>query len=197
MVELTRTQQTIARRMAESKATIPHFALQADVDMEACVALRSELKERSPAERVRPYVQRHGREGQRARAAREPARELKLPRRQTAAARARQRRRRGRRRIGRTDRRRADRTDGVRRRHEVPRRDRTGDTRAGRRRVRDGTITPPELGGGTFTVSNLGMFGVSELHRDRQPARRRRSSRSARWRHGPWSATARSSPATR
>jgi pyruvate dehydrogenase E2 component (dihydrolipoamide acetyltransferase) len=27
-------------------------------------------------------------------------------------------------------------------------------------RVRDVTITPPELGGGTFTVSNLGMYGV-------------------------------------
>ena len=27
-------------------------------------------------------------------------------------------------------------------------------------RVRDATITPPELGGGTFTVSNLGMYGV-------------------------------------
>ncbi len=26
--------------------------------------------------------------------------------------------------------------------------------------MRAGTITPPELGGGTFTVSNLGMFGV-------------------------------------
>ncbi len=44
VVELSRTQQTIARRMAESKATIPHFALQSDVDMEECVALRSELK---------------------------------------------------------------------------------------------------------------------------------------------------------
>ncbi len=43
-VELTRTQQTIARRMAESKATIPDFTLQMDVDMEDCVALRSELK---------------------------------------------------------------------------------------------------------------------------------------------------------
>ncbi len=30
-------------------------------------------------------------------------------------------------------------------------------------RVRDGSITPPELGGGTFTVSNLGMFGVSDF----------------------------------
>ena len=34
------------------------------------------------------------------------------------------------------------------------------ETRALAARVRDGSITPPELGGGTFTVSNLGMFGV-------------------------------------
>jgi len=34
------------------------------------------------------------------------------------------------------------------------------ETRALAERVRDGTITPPELGGGTFTVSNLGMYGV-------------------------------------
>jgi pyruvate dehydrogenase E2 component (dihydrolipoamide acetyltransferase) len=26
--------------------------------------------------------------------------------------------------------------------------------------VRDGSITPPELSGGTFSISNLGMFGV-------------------------------------
>jgi pyruvate dehydrogenase E2 component (dihydrolipoamide acetyltransferase) len=30
-------------------------------------------------------------------------------------------------------------------------------------RVREGTITPPELSGGTFTVSNLGMFGISNF----------------------------------
>jgi pyruvate dehydrogenase E2 component (dihydrolipoamide acetyltransferase) len=30
-------------------------------------------------------------------------------------------------------------------------------------RVRDGSITPPELAGGTFTVSNLGMFGIAEF----------------------------------
>ena len=44
VVELSRTQQTIARRMAEAKATIPEFALQRTIDMEACVALRAELK---------------------------------------------------------------------------------------------------------------------------------------------------------
>ena len=40
-VELSRMQQTIARRMAESKATIPDFTLQTDVDMEECVQLRA------------------------------------------------------------------------------------------------------------------------------------------------------------
>jgi pyruvate dehydrogenase E2 component (dihydrolipoamide acetyltransferase) len=30
-------------------------------------------------------------------------------------------------------------------------------------RVREGTITPPELSGGTFTVSNLGMFGITSF----------------------------------
>jgi pyruvate dehydrogenase E2 component (dihydrolipoamide acetyltransferase) len=35
------------------------------------------------------------------------------------------------------------------------------ETRALVERVRDGSVTPPELGGGTFTVSNLGMFGVA------------------------------------
>ena len=35
--------------------------------------------------------------------------------------------------------------------------------RAGGRRCATGTITPPELSGGTFTVSNLGMFGISNF----------------------------------
>jgi pyruvate dehydrogenase E2 component (dihydrolipoamide acetyltransferase) len=30
-------------------------------------------------------------------------------------------------------------------------------------RVRDGAITPPELSGGTFTVSNLGMYGITQF----------------------------------
>jgi pyruvate dehydrogenase E2 component (dihydrolipoamide acetyltransferase) len=41
---LTRLQQTIARRTAESKATIPDFTLQSDVEMDACLALRGELQ---------------------------------------------------------------------------------------------------------------------------------------------------------
>jgi len=30
-------------------------------------------------------------------------------------------------------------------------------------KVREGKVTPPELSGGTFTVSNLGMYGVSSF----------------------------------
>ncbi len=37
------------------------------------------------------------------------------------------------------------------------------ETRTLAERVRAGTITPPELGGGTFTVSNLGMYGVASF----------------------------------
>ena len=36
-------------------------------------------------------------------------------------------------------------------------------TRALAEKVREGTITPPELSGGTFTVSNLGMYGIDSF----------------------------------
>ena len=94
-VELSRTQQTVARRMAESKATIPDFTLQIEVDMEACVTLRTQLKQlsapRAGAEDApdtrgtrRADVQRHGGEGGGAGAARASARERELPRRSRA-----------------------------------------------------------------------------------------------------------------
>ena len=37
------------------------------------------------------------------------------------------------------------------------------DARAVAARVRDGQVTPPELASGTFTVSNLGMYGVTHF----------------------------------
>jgi pyruvate dehydrogenase E2 component (dihydrolipoamide acetyltransferase) len=37
------------------------------------------------------------------------------------------------------------------------------ESRALAERVRAGTVTPPELSGGTFTVSNLGMYGVTDF----------------------------------
>jgi pyruvate dehydrogenase E2 component (dihydrolipoamide acetyltransferase) len=37
------------------------------------------------------------------------------------------------------------------------------ESRALAEKVRDGSITPPELSGATFTVSNLGMFGIASF----------------------------------
>jgi pyruvate dehydrogenase E2 component (dihydrolipoamide acetyltransferase) len=152
IVELTRTQQTIARRMAEAKATIPEFTLQAEIDMEACVALRFELKSLGHADaptyndmcvkacalalRENPRanggyrdgrLQLHSRVNVGVAVAAEET--LVVPTVFDADQKS----------LG-----------------EIAR-----ETRALADRVRAGTIAPPELGGGTFTVSNLGMFGVS------------------------------------
>jgi pyruvate dehydrogenase E2 component (dihydrolipoamide acetyltransferase) len=167
-VELTRTQQTIARRMAESKATIPHFTLQADVDMEECVALRGELKRMAQAG---PLA------GTPAAAAPAPTYNDMVVKASALALRAHPRAnssyRDGRLQLhSRVNVGVAVATDpgapqggalivptvfdaDTKSLGEIAR-----ETRALAGRVRDGSITPPELGGGTFTVSNLGMFGV-------------------------------------
>jgi pyruvate dehydrogenase E2 component (dihydrolipoamide acetyltransferase) len=44
-LELTPTQRTIAQRMSESRAQIPEFTLEAEIDMEALAELREELRE--------------------------------------------------------------------------------------------------------------------------------------------------------
>jgi pyruvate dehydrogenase E2 component (dihydrolipoamide acetyltransferase) len=156
-VELTRTQQTIARRMAESKATIPDFTLQLDVDMEQCVSLRSELKglahhepgETEGAPTYNDMVVKACalalREHPRANSGYRDGRLQLHSRINVGVAVA------------------AD--EGLvvptvfdaeeKSLGEIAR-----ETHALAARVRDGSITPPELGGGTFTVSNLGMFGV-------------------------------------
>ncbi len=156
------------------------------------------LRAQAPLARGGAHIQRHGRQGVRAGAARAPPRQRQLPRRQTAAALARQRRRR---RGGRPD----DPMGGrwSCRRSSTPTSSRSGEiareTRALAERVRAGTITPP--GAGRRHVHGLQPRDVrrAQLHRDRQPPagrdplRRLVASRAAR----PWCATARSSPATR
>ncbi|HEV7363927.1 MAG TPA: 2-oxo acid dehydrogenase subunit E2, partial [Solirubrobacteraceae bacterium] len=52
--ELTRTQQVIARRMAEAKATVPEFTLEAEIDMDAAVRAREELKAMAGQDAVVP-----------------------------------------------------------------------------------------------------------------------------------------------
>jgi pyruvate dehydrogenase E2 component (dihydrolipoamide acetyltransferase) len=159
-IELTRTQQTIARRMAESKATVPHFALAMDVDMEECAKLRAQLK-RHAAEAVPTYndmvvkaaalaLREHPRANSSYRDGR-----LQLHSRVNVGV--------------------AVSVEGeapvggalvvptvfdadLKALGEIAR-----EARALAAKVREGTITPPELGGGTFTVSNLGMYGIASF----------------------------------
>jgi pyruvate dehydrogenase E2 component (dihydrolipoamide acetyltransferase) len=153
--DLTRLQQTIARRMAESKATAPEFVLNTDVDMEAAVDLRKQLKAAAgdgPAPSFNDFVVKASalalREFPRANGAYRDGRFELYSRVNVGIAVAAQ--------------------DAL----VVPTvfdADRKSlgqiarDARALAERVRAGAITPPELSGGTFSVSNLGMFGITSF----------------------------------
>jgi pyruvate dehydrogenase E2 component (dihydrolipoamide acetyltransferase) len=151
--ELTRTQGLIARRMAESRATIPTFELRTEIDMDACVALRAELKALggdvpSYNDMVVKACALALREFPRANGSYRDARFELYSRVNVGVAVAA-----------------ADSLvvptvfDADRKSlREIAR-----DTRALAERVRAGAITPPELSGGTFTVSNLGMYGVTDF----------------------------------
>ncbi len=157
VIELTRLQQTVARRMAESKATAPHFYLQAEFDMTAAVEGRARLKamakEGEPVPTYNDLVVKACaialREFPRANGSyRDGKIELYSRVNVGVAVAAR---------------------DAL----VVPTvfdadmkglRQIASETRALAARVRDGAITPPELSGGTFTVSNLGMYGISNFH---------------------------------
>jgi pyruvate dehydrogenase E2 component (dihydrolipoamide acetyltransferase) len=170
VVELTRTQQTIARRMAESKATIPDFALQAEIDMELCVALRSELKRLSPEEaptyndmvvkacalalHEHPRANSSYRDGKlqlhsRVNVGVAVAVEANRAKANSAEASGAEAGMMGALVVPTVF------DAALKSLGEIAR-----ETRTLAERVRAGTITPPELGGGTFTVSNLGMYGV-------------------------------------
>ncbi len=154
--ELSRLQQTIARRMAESKATAPHFYLTSEIDMSRAVEARARIKAASAEGEIVPSfndmvvkacalalrafprangsyrdgkVEEYSRVNIGVAVAAQDA--LVVPTVFDADA-------KGLRQIA-------------------------ADSRGLAARVRDGTITPPELSGGTFTVSNLGMFGVTSF----------------------------------
>jgi pyruvate dehydrogenase E2 component (dihydrolipoamide acetyltransferase) len=183
-IELSRTQQTIARRMAESKATIPHFALELEIDMQECAALRAQLKglaadapgagrASAPAEAVASSAPGPSsapvptyndmvvkacalalREHPRANSSYRDGRLQLHSRVNVGVAVAIE----------------GDSASGgaliVPTVFDADRKslgEIARETRVLAGRVRDGSITPPELGGGTFTVSNLGMFGVTSF----------------------------------
>ena len=157
VVKLTKLQQTVARRMSESKATAPHFYLQAEIDMTQAVEARDGFKETAPeGERVPTYndmvVKACAialREFPRANGAYRDGHIELYSRVNVGVAVAAQ--------------------DAL----VVPTvfdadlkglRQISAETRELATKVREGQITPPELSGGTFTVSNLGMFGVTSFH---------------------------------
>jgi pyruvate dehydrogenase E2 component (dihydrolipoamide acetyltransferase) len=151
--ELSKLQEVIARRMAESKATAPHFYLEATIDMSAAVEGRKRLKAATPEGGVVPSFNDMVvkacalalKEFPRANGAYKDGRFELYSRVNVGVAVAAQ--------------------DAL----VVPTvfdADRKGlaqiarDAREVAGKVREGKITPPELSGGTFTVSNLGMFGI-------------------------------------
>jgi pyruvate dehydrogenase E2 component (dihydrolipoamide acetyltransferase) len=153
VVELSRTQQLIARRMASAKATIPEFQVTVEVDAEAALELREQLRNHaSPlpsvndlvvkacalALRAHPNVngayvdgrfERYARVNVGVAVAGEGT--LVVP---TVFD--------------------ADSKSLV----EI-----AAQTRLLATQVRDGTVGPADLAGATFTVSNLGMLGVARF----------------------------------
>jgi pyruvate dehydrogenase E2 component (dihydrolipoamide acetyltransferase) len=155
-VELTRLQQVVARRMAEAKATVPHFQVQTEARVDALIALRAELKalgERaSPVPSLNDFVVKacavalrdHPRANGSYRDGRFELHERVNVGVAVAAPGAL---------VVPTI------TDADRR----PIREIAAEARRLAERVREATVTPPELSGATFTVSNLGMYGMTAI----------------------------------
>jgi pyruvate dehydrogenase E2 component (dihydrolipoamide acetyltransferase) len=155
--EPSRVQQIIARRMAESKATIPHFTLTMDVDMEGAVALRDQLKALA-AERETPVPSYND---MIVKACAIALRDFPLV---NGAYRDGKFELYGRVNIGV-----AVAGEGTLIVPTIFDADRKGlgtiakESRALAQKVRDGKISPPELSGATFSVTNLGMYGITAL----------------------------------
>ena len=154
--ELNKLQQTIARRMAESKATAPHFYLTIEIDMGQAVEARAAIKASTREGDVVPsfndmIVKACAialREFPKANGAYRDGRFERYSRINVGVAVA------------------AEEALVVPTIFDADKkglRQIAADTRAVAAKVRDGSVTPPELSGGTFTVSNLGMFGIDEF----------------------------------
>lgn len=154
--DLNKLQQTIARRMAESKATAPHFYLTIEVDMGKAVEARAGFKAAAKEGEVVPsfndmIVKACAialREYPKANGAYRDGRFELYSRVNVGVAVA------------------AEEALVVPTVFDADKkglRQIAADTRAVAAKVRDGSVIPPELSGGTFTVSNLGMFGIDEF----------------------------------
>jgi pyruvate dehydrogenase E2 component (dihydrolipoamide acetyltransferase) len=154
--DLSKLQSTIARRMAESKATAPHFYLEAEIDMSRLVAARAQIKAGAKEGDVVPSFNDMVvkacalalREHPRANGAYRDGRFEIYSRVNVGVA------------VAARD---ALVVPTVFDADQKNLRQIADDSRALAQRVRDGQITPPELSGATFTVSNLGMFGIDSF----------------------------------
>jgi pyruvate dehydrogenase E2 component (dihydrolipoamide acetyltransferase) len=153
VTELTRLQQTVSRRMAESKATAPDYTLVVEVDMTLAVELRERLKnaaEHPPSfnDMVIKAAATALREHPRVNGAYRDGKFEAYSRVNVGIAVAAQ--------------------DAL----VVPTIFDADQKSLGQiardayvlaEKVREGKVTPPEVAGGTFTVSNLGMYGIDEF----------------------------------
>ena len=154
-VELTPTQRTIAQRMTESRSQIPEFTLEAEIDMEALAELREELRGlgREPLPSFNDLV---------VKAVAVSLRKHLAVNASWASGRIRRNERVN---VGI-----AVATDDALYVPTLFDADTLSvfeiavRTRAQIEKVMAGTLAPEELGGGTFTVSNLGMFGVRRFN---------------------------------
>jgi len=152
----SKLQSTVARRMSESKATAPHFYLEAEVDMSRLVEARREIKGSAKEGDVVPSFNDMVvkacalalREHPRANGAYRDGRFELYSRVNVGVA------------VAAND---ALVVPTVFDADQKSLRQIASESRALARRVRDGQITPPELSGATFTVSNLGMFGIESF----------------------------------
>ena len=155
VVQPTRLQQTVARRMSEAKSTMPDFSVSIDVDMDAAVELRARLQQAAgdgPAPSVNDLVVKAAalalRAHPRANGAYRDGRFELFSRVNVGVAVA------------------ADDALLVPTVTDADRRS-LGAIAAETRRLaaaaRAGTLAARDLAGGTFTVSNLGMHGVSSF----------------------------------
>jgi pyruvate dehydrogenase E2 component (dihydrolipoamide acetyltransferase) len=151
--DLSRLQQTVGRRMAESKATAPDFSISLTVDMTKAVELRAQLKQvTDPAPSFNDMVVKAAatalREHPRVNGAYRDGKWELYERVNVGVAVA------------------ADDALVVPTVFDADRKSLgqiARDARALAERVRDKSITPPELSGATFTVSNLGMYGIEHF----------------------------------
>ncbi|HWA52732.1 MAG TPA: dihydrolipoamide acetyltransferase family protein [Solirubrobacterales bacterium] len=154
--ELSKLQSTVSRRMAESKATAPHFYLEAEIDMSRLVAARGEIKAGAAEGSVVPSFNDMVvkacalalREHPRANGAYRDGRFELYSRVNVGVA------------VAARD---ALVVPTIFDADQKSLRQIATDARGLAQRVRDGQITPPELSGATFTVSNLGMFGIDSF----------------------------------